>query len=93
MDHHERARQDAFIRIQTFGVNNSADFSGADPASVKAKSLFGQLDSIVSGLESAGTSQTGGASSARSGTTGKGVQRANLIATLRGIHKDRKSVV
>jgi hypothetical protein len=92
MQHHDAACLDSFKRINDFKTANAADFTGADPASVKATALFGEMSTVVSGLSAATGGQVGGSGAARSGATSKAGLRDMVLGTMRGINKSAAAI-
>jgi hypothetical protein len=92
MQHHDMACLDSFKRINDFKTTNAADFTGADPASVKATALFGEMATVTANLAGATSGQAGGSGSARAGATSKAGQREALLGTMRGINKSAAAI-
>jgi hypothetical protein len=92
MIQHDRACFEMFKRANDFGTVNAADFTGADVVSTKTRALFTELTGVITQLTAATSGQVGGTGAVRAGTTGKSVQRENLLATMRGIHKSAAAI-
>jgi hypothetical protein len=78
--------------MSAFGVANAVDFSGADPASVKATALFAELGTVITGLSGSTSGQVSGSGASRAGTTSKSSLRTGLNLTMRGIRKSAEGI-
>lgn len=74
MNHHVRRRNDAFIRIKQFGLDNAADFAAG---SVGAQQ-FAEMSSVVALIEQLAGEQEQGRGGARFAFHSKGTARENL---------------
>jgi hypothetical protein len=62
MNDRETRRYDMFGRVTTFGQSNAADFTAGSEATKR----FGNLATIITGLDQAKAAQQGGGSTAKS---------------------------
>jgi hypothetical protein len=89
MNIHVRRRNNTFIRIKQFGLDNAADF----PAGSVGAQQFTEMTAVVALIEELAADQTQGSSGARFAFHGKGTARENLRETVTEIADIARSMI
>jgi hypothetical protein len=89
MNIHVKRRNDTFIRIKQFGLDNAADF----PAGSVGAQQFTEITAVVALIAELAADQTQGKGDARFAFHGKGTARENLRETVSEIAEIARSMV
>ncbi|HEX8370310.1 MAG TPA: hypothetical protein VF604_17315 [Pyrinomonadaceae bacterium] len=89
MNIHVRRRNDTFIRIRQFGLDNAVDF----PAGSVGKQQFAEIAAVVDLIEQLAGAQAQGRGGARFAFHGKGTARENLREAVSEIADIARSMV
>lgn len=84
-----RVRNDMFIRVNTFGEDNAADFPAASIGAVQ----FAEIAAVVALIAELSTDQTEGFGDARFAIAGKGSARETLRDVISEISRTSRSMV
>lgn len=88
MNDAELRRYEMLIRVRDFGQTHSAAF----PANTLGTELFTEIASVIAELSSHATAQVSSASSAKQGTSSRGLARTNLRESMEAISLTARAI-